>query len=144
MEKLAQEVIDAGDVPAAVDFAIELYRRINALSKDLSEIKSYLREVARSDVGDSGARTASIVGNLGTASVTFERDTVKVRRDMVLADIEENLSDETFARLFVTRVVVETSSDFLDKLPELSPAEKAVVDNFLEVVASTPKVYLPK
>lgn len=144
MEKLAQEVIEAGDVPAAVDYAIELYRRINALSKDLNEIKSYLREVAKSDVGSSGARTASIAGNLGTASVIFERDTVKTRRDMVLADIEENLPEETFARLFVTRVIVEPSSDFLDKLPDLSPAERAVVENFLEVTPSTPKVYLPK
>jgi len=144
MEKLAQEVIDAGDVPAAVDYAIELYRRINALSRDLNEIKGYLREVAKTDVGSSGSRTANIVGNLGTVSVIFERDTVKARRDMALADIEENLSEETFARLFVTRVIVEPSSDFLDKLSELSPAERAVVENFLEIVPSTPKVYLPK
>jgi hypothetical protein len=144
MEKLAKEVIEAGDVPAAVDYAIELYRRITALSKDLNEVKAYLREVAKSDLGDSGARTASVVGNLGTASVVFERDTVRAKREMNLADIEENLSDETFARLFVTRVLVEPTSDILDKLAELTPAERAVIENFLEVVPSTPKVYLPK
>lgn len=63
---------------------------------------------------------------------------------MNLADIEENLSAESFARLFVTRVVVEPASDFLEKLPDVAPPERAVLDNFLDVVPSTPKVYLPK
>lgn len=144
MEKLAKQIIAAQDVPAAVDFAIELNRRITASSKELDEIKRYLRDIAREDVGDTGQRTTEIIGNLGVASVVFERDTVRTKRDMVLANIEENLSEETFSRLFVTRVVVEPASDFLEKLQALSPAERAVVDNFLDVAPSTPKVYLPK
>lgn len=144
MEKTAKEVIAAGDVRAAVDFAIELHRRITALSRELDEAKRYLREIAKEEVGDSGLRTTEIIGHLGTASVVFEKDTVKTKRDMVLADIEENLSDETFARLFVTRVVVDPTPDFLDKLASLSPVERAVLDNFLDILPSTPKVYLPK
>jgi hypothetical protein len=144
MEKTAKEVIAAGDVRAAVDFAIELHRRIAAQGKELDEAKRYLRDIARDEVGDSGIRTTEIIGYLGVASVVFERDSIKTRRDMNLADIEENLSDEAFAKLFVTRVVVEPTQDFLDKLADLSPSEKAVIENFLDIQPSTPKVYLPK
>ena len=144
MEKTAKEVIAAGDVRAAVDFAIELHRRIAAQGKELDEAKRYLREIAKEEVGASGVRSTEIIGNLGVASVVFERDSIKARREMNLADIEENLSEETFARLFVTRVVVEPTQDLLDKLQGLSPAERAVLENFLEIQPSTPKVYLPK
>jgi hypothetical protein len=137
-------VIAAGDIPSTVDFAIELHRRIAAQGRELDEVKRYLREIAKESVGTSGARTSEIVGHLGTASVVFERDQVKSRKGMDLSDIEENLSAETFARLFVTKVVVDPAPDLLDKIAALSPAEKAVLENFLDVVPSTPKVYLPK
>lgn len=144
MEKTAKEVIATGDVRATVDFAIELHRRIASLGRELEEAKRYLREVAKEDVKLTGERSTEILGNLGTASVVFERDTVKTKRDMNLADIEENLSEETFARLFVTRVLVDPSSDFLDKMVDVTPAERAVIENFLDVTPATPKVYLPK
>jgi hypothetical protein len=144
MEKTAREVITAGNVPSTVDFAIELHRRIAAQGRELDEVKRYLREVAKESVGNSGARTSEILGNLGTASVVFERDQVKPRKGLDLSDIEENLSAETFAKLFVTRVVVDPALDLLDKLGDLSPPERAVVENFLDIVPSTPKVYLPK
>lgn len=143
MEKTASEVIASGDVRAVVDFAIELHRRIASQGKELDELKRHLREIARDEV-EEGARSSEIAGHLGVASVVFERDCVKPRKDLNLADIEENLTQETFARLFVTKVVVETSPDFLEKVSDLSPAERAVIDNFLEITPSTPKVYLPK
>jgi len=143
MEKTAREVIATGDVQAVVDFSIELHRRIDTQNKELDEAKRHLREVARAEL-EPGARTVEIVGNLGTASVVFERDAVKTKKGMNLADIEENLQPETFARLFVTRVVVDPVPDLLEKIEDVSPVERAVLDNFIDVTPSTPKVYLPK
>lgn len=144
MEKTAQEVIASGDLRAVIDFAVELHRRISAQSKELDAAKHHLREAARTEAASSRERAIELLGNLGTASVVFERDSVKLKKDMNLADIEENLSPETFAHLFVTKVVVEPAPDFLDKITDLSPVERAVLANFLDVVPSTPKVYLPK
>lgn len=143
MEKTAEEVITSGDLRAVVDFAVELHRRISAQNKELDVAKQHLREAARSEVAPR-ERTVELLGNLGTASVVFERDSIKFRKDMNLADIEENLSPETFAKLFVTKVLVEPSPDFLEKVDDLTEVEKAVLGNFLDIVPSTPKVYLPK
>jgi len=144
MEKTAREVIATGDIPSTVDFAIELHRRIAAQGRELDELKRHLRVIAKEKVGTTGARTSEIMGHLGTASVVFEKDQVKPRKGLDLSDIEENLSAETFARLFVTKVVVDPAPDLLDKIGDLTPAERAVVENFLDIVPSTPKVYLPK
>ena len=144
MNQTAKEVIASGDVKVVVDYAIALVMKITALNKDLDELKKYLREEARKRTASSGARIAEIEGHLGQASVVFEKAQVRSKKGMKLADIEENLSAETFAKLFVTTVQVEPATDFLDKLSEVTTVERSVIDNFLEVVPTTPKVYLPK
>lgn len=142
MLRTASEVIAQGDTKAVVDFAIEANRTVTATSRELNEAKAHLREEAKAQ-GD-GSWSVDIEGNLGTATVVFDKDAPKTKRGQDLKDIEPNLSDETFARLFTKEVVVKPVKDFVEKLDDLSAAEREVVARFIDVKPTTPKVYLPK
>jgi len=143
MLRTASEVIASGDTKAVVDFAIEANRTATATSRELNQAKGHLREEAKVQ-GDGSSWSVDIEGNLGTATVVFDKDAPKTKRGQDLKDIEPNLSDETFARLFTKEVVVKPVKDFVDKLDDLSAAEREVVSRFVEVKPTTPKVYLPK
>jgi len=125
---------------------------VTAGSRELNKVKAHLREDARETsglvLGDTvqnlEGTSIDIEGNLGTATVVFDKDAPKSRKGQALKDIEPNLSAETFAQLFTKEVVVKPVKDFVDRLAELTPAERAVIDRFLEVAPTTPKVYLPK
>jgi hypothetical protein len=142
MLKTASEVIALGDVRGVVDFAIEANREATAIGRELNTAKAHLRDEARVIMGRQ--RTVDLEGNLGTASVVFDGDTPRTRKGQVLKDIEPNLSDETFSRLFTKEVVVKPVKDFLGQLRSITAAERAVIDRFIEVRPQTPKVYLPK
>lgn len=155
MLKTANEVIAHGDVRAVVDFAVEVNREIAANTKELNTAKAHLRADARKSVcsfmgvalRDKAPQpdgSVDIEGNLGTATVVFDKDTPKIRKGQTLKDIEPNLPEETFASLFTREVVVRPVKDFVDRLGDLSAAEREVIDRFLEVKPTTPKVYLPK
>lgn len=123
-----------------VDFAIEASRRVTRTTRELNEAKHHLREVGR----NAGLQSVELEGNLGVASVVYERDQAKPIKGTDLKDIEENLSAETFAQLFVRKTVIQPARDFVARIGGLTPAELAVVNQFIEVKPTTPKVYLPK
>lgn len=141
MLRTASEVIASGDDGAVVDFAIEVGRQAAAALEELGVAKSYLRKVAAKS---QGSWRVEIPGNIGVATVVFDRDVPKPRKGKDLRDIEPNLSEETFARLFTKSVTVKPVEGFISRLDGLSPSEKAIVDRFIEVRPQTPKVYLPK
>ena len=61
-----------------------------------------------------------------------------------LKDLEVNLSAETFARLFTKTIAIQPASGFKEILARVSPAERAIVERFVEVKPSTPKVNIPR
>lgn len=144
MLKRASEVIASGDEAAVVDYAIEVNRRILAASGELEEAKGHLREVALGRVEDQETGSVEIEGNLGAATINFTPHTVRLLKGVDLRDIEVNLSDETFARLFTKEIVVQPVRDFREHLGTLTAAERAVVERFVEIKPSTPKVNLPR
>lgn len=143
MLKRAHEVIASGNERSIVDFAVEANRLIAQTTSELEQVKAHLRQraLARERTAEGAVE---IEGNLGVASVTFSRPDVRARRDHDLKDIEVNLSPEVFRRLFVKEVVVRPVGEIAQLMEQLSPADRAVLDQFVEVRDSTPKVYLTK
>lgn len=143
MLQTAQEVIASGDERAVVDYAVEVNREIARSQVELDEAKVFLRKLAeeRRGSGDS----VEIDGNLGAATVEFQaRPDVKLRKGRDLRDIEVNLSEEGFRRLFVKTIQVRALEDLPELLEGLSQADREMVDRFLEITPKTPKVYLTK
>lgn len=143
MLQTAQEVIASGDERAVVDYAVEVNREIARSQVELDEAKVFLRKLAeeRRGSGDS----VEIDGNLGAATVEFQtRPDVKLRKGRDLRDIEVNLSEEGFRRLFVKTIQVRPLEDLPELLEGLSQADRETVDRFLEITPKTPKVYLTK
>lgn len=142
MLKRAREVIASGDEKAIVDYAIEANRTVKKASAELDEAKGYLRKVA---LGRSGqAQVVELEGNLGVATVSLSGSEAKFRKGKDHKDIEVNLSADVFQRLFEKKVVILPVENFEEELEKLSPAEKAIVDRFVEVLPSTPKVHLTR
>lgn len=144
MLKKASEVIASGDEAAIVDYAIEVNRRVSAASGELEEAKSHLRELALGRVEDQESGSVEIEGNLGAATIVFTPHAVRPLKGADLRDAEVNLSAETFARLFTKEIVIQPVRDFQDRLGALTAAERAVVERFIEIRPSTPKVNLPR
>jgi hypothetical protein len=143
MLKKASEVIASGDLKQVVDFAIETYRTIDGSCEELEVCKGFLREEARKV---SGPKSSCVLleGNLGAAQVVFPKPLPRVRRGVDLLASEEGLPPGVFRTLFTKRVVIEFVEDFEEKFATLSSSERAVIDNLVEVVPSTPRVSLPK
>jgi hypothetical protein len=144
MLKNASEVIASGDLKQVVDFAIETDRTVKASLKELDAAKVYLREEATKVAAKTGDSKADLEGNLGVAQVVFPRPCPKVLKGVDLLAAEPGLPPEVFHTLFRKRVVVEFCDDFERKLASLTPAQKAVVSNLVEIAPSTPRVNLPK
>lgn len=142
MQKRASEVIASGDQRAIVDFALGLNRKVQAASGELEEAKAHLRKLGRAALGEE-AKSVSLAGNLGEASVAFPPDKVQTRSGMDLKDAEVNLTAEVFSRLFFKEIVIRPAKDFLAELASVSEADQARVRQFVEIVPTTPKVFLP-
>lgn len=144
MLQTAQEVIASGDERAVVDYAVEVNREISRAQVELDEAKVFLRKLAAERRGaDDDA--VEIDGNLGVATVAFPaRPDVKLRKGRDLRDIEVNLSEEGFRRLFVRTIQVRALEELPDLLEGLSKADRDAVDLFLEITPKTPKVNLTK
>lgn len=142
MLKRAREVIASGDERLVVDYAIEANRTVSRTSEELEEAKAFLRKVALGRVGK--LPSVELEGDLGVATISFSRSEAKPKKGADLRDIEVNLPPEVFARLFSKEVVVHPVRDFGDHLDRLTPSERAILDRFIEIRPSTPKVHLTK
>jgi hypothetical protein len=144
MIKSAKEIVAAGETVEVVDFAIETNRQINALQKELDLLKAFIREKGIAAAALSGENNALVEGHLGAAQVAMVKAAPKARKGTDLLASEGSLPAEVFATLFVKKTVVEFAPDFEEKLIALPKAQRAVVANLVEMVASTPRVNLPK
>lgn len=142
MLKRAREVIASGDERAIVDYAIEASRTVNRASGELEEAKAHLRKIALGRA--EGASSVELEGNLGVATVSFARSEAKTRKGKDLKDIEVNLASTVFSGLFSKEILVKPAGDFEDRFDLLGPADRAVVEQFIEIKPSTPKVHLTK
>jgi hypothetical protein len=143
--KPADEVLAQGDLEQVVDYAIDLSRRKVEIDRELEKAKVYLREEAKKQ--GKGSFEVELEGLTGTITVTFPGLMVRVRKGADLKDLEVNLPPEVFAELFkrtIEIVPAEAAEEFLEVLGRLSPAHRASVKHFIEVVERTPAVYLPK
>lgn len=144
MLKSAKEVVQAGETVAVVDMAIEFNREVNRLTKELDALKAFIREKGIAAAALTGENNALVEGTLGAAQVAMVKAAPKARKGTDLLASEASLPAEVFSALFVKKTVVEFAPDFEEKLNALPKAQKAVVENLVEVVASTPRVNLPK
>ena len=144
MIKSAKDVLAAGSVEAVVDAAIEANREVNRLTKELDALKAFIREQGIAAAALSGNNNALVEGTLGAAQVAMVKAAPKARKGADLLASEGSLPADVFASLFVKKVVVEFAPDFEEKLVGLPKAQRAVVENLVEMVASTPRVNLPK
>ena len=142
MLKRAREVIASGDERAIVDFAIEANRTISRATSELEEAKTFLRRAAQGRAG--GRAVVEIEGNLGVATVSFSRSEPKTKKGRDLKDVEVNLTAEVFAGLFSKTVLVQPAEGFEARLVQLAPADRAIIEQFVEIKPSTPKVHLTK
>ena len=146
MLKTAKDVLSSGSVVEVVDFAISVNREVNSLSKELEAVKPFLRGEGLKAQALSGENSAELAGTLGSATIVGVKPEPRAKKGMDLASLEASLPSEVFASLFVKKVVVSVTpaADFEVKLASLTTAQKAVLANFVEIVASTPRVNLPK
>ena len=144
MNKSAKEVVAAGETTAVVDMAVEMNRQITALTKELDALKAFIRERGIAAAALSGENNAQVEGTLGSAQVAMVKAAPKARKGADLLASEASLPADVFATLFVKKTVVEFAPDFEEKLVALPKAQRAVVENLVEMVASTPRVNLPK
>lgn len=143
MLKKASEIIALGDDRAVVDFAIEANRELSTIGGELEKAKGHLRKVALGRTTE-GADQVEIEGGLGVATVVLGGSNVKPRKGQDLRDIEANLSEETFRRLFTKKVTVSPLRDYAIVVASVTGPERETLDRFIEVTPSTPKVFLPR
>jgi hypothetical protein len=142
MLKRAQEVIASGDEKQVVDYAIEANRQVTSASAELDKAKAFLRSAALRRA--EGAFSVELEGHLGVATVSFARSEVKIRKNRDLRDLEVNLPAEVFSALFAKEILIRPVEDFADRLADLHPSQRVILDRFIEVRPSTPKVHLTK
>jgi len=144
MLKSAKDVVASGETASVVDFAIEADRTIKQLTKELEVVKAALRAKGIAEAALTGENSVEIEGNLGKAQIVMVRPAPKAKKGVDLLASEAGLPSEVFASLFVKKTVVDFADDFETKLAALPSAQKAVISNLVEIVASTPRVNLPK
>ena len=144
MLKSAQEVVASGNVGEAVDFAIEANRQIASLTKELEALKVFLRSQGLSAAALTGKNSASLEGTLGTAEIVCVKAVPKAKKGVDLLACEAGIAPEIFSALFVKKTVVDFADDYETKFAALPTAAKTVIGNLVTMVASTPRVNLPK
>lgn len=140
MVKSAKSVIENGNIVEVVDLAVEANRTIAALTKELDAVKTFLREQGITALATGDKNNVTFDGTLGTAQVVAVKPAPKARKGADLLAAEASLPAEVFAALFTKKVVVEIADDYEAKVATLTTAQKAVLSNLVEVVASTPRV----
>jgi hypothetical protein len=145
MLKKAQEVIASGDVPAVVDFGIELDRTTKADTAQLNEIKEFLRGFGATEAADRKTeKTVEILGNLGTVSITYPAQSPKLRSGVDLVASEAGIPKHVFELLFHKRTVVDFKSGFVENLKKLDSKERGMILDLIELEDTTPRIFWPK
>lgn len=152
MIKSARDLIASGDVEGVVDFAIETYRSILSEGEELDEAKKYIRGLAithfvlvsQNPRIEKKSKTVQIPGRLGNATVTFPDPSPQARRGVDLLACAGGLPKDLFEKLFVKVTSVTFAPDFKEKLGTLTARERAIIENLVEIVTSTPRVNLPR
>jgi len=142
MFKSAKDVVAAGNTVEVVDVAVEINKEIARLTKELDALKVALREQGVGEVARTGLNNITLNGTVGTAQVVMVKAAPKTKKGVDLLAAEGNLPSDVFANLFTKRVVVDIADDFEVKVAGLTTAQKAVVNNLVEMVAQTPRVTL--
>lgn len=142
MHKSAKDLVASGDEKVVVDFAIETFRALNKAKEELEVCKTFLRKFA--STAAPGAVSTYVEGRLGKALVIFPKPTLAVKRGVDLLAVEPNLPPEVFNTFFKKRVSVDLAEDFVERLQELPSRQRAIIQNLVEAVPSTPRVSLPK
>jgi hypothetical protein len=145
MLKTAQEVISSGNVPAIVDFGIELDRTIKAETQELEEIKKFIREIGGTSLADRRTeKTVQIDGNLGPVTVTYPADAPKLKPGVDLLASEQGIPEDVWKLLFRKRVVVDLAEGFMEKLGRLAEEDREMITDLIDIQRSTPRVLWPK
>ncbi len=140
MNKSAKEIVAAGNTVEVVDMAVEYNREIARLTKEMDVIKTFLREQGIAKVAATGDNNVTFTGTVGTAQVACVKSAPKAKKGVDLLASESNLPAEVWGALFTKRVVVDIADDFEAKLASLTTAQKAVVNNLIEMVDQTARV----
>ncbi len=140
--RTASDVISCGSLADAVDYAISVSRELEDAERELGTIKRYLRDEGLKLAAQQGDRTTTLRGSLGTAQIVFTKPSPKVRRGADLLEAEKNLPPEVFQRLFSKRVSVEILTGFEEKTHSLTLAQRAVLQKFIRIAPSTPRLVL--
>lgn len=142
MNKTAKEIVAANNTTEMVDVAVEMNRQIAALTKELDVLKAAIREKGLVEVAKSGDNNVTLTGTVGTAQVVAVKAAAKAKKGVDLLATEGNLPADVWGSLFTKVVKVEIADDFEEKVAGLTTAQKAVVNNLVEMVAQTPRVTL--
>lgn len=140
MFKTAKEVLALNDTVQTVDLAVELNREVARLSKELDTLKAALRDQGVAAIAQTGNNNVTLAGTVGEAQVVAVKAAPKARKGIDLLSTEGNLPAEVWNSLFVKVTKVEIAPDFEVKVAGLTTAQKAVVNDLVEVVAQTPRV----
>lgn len=146
MIRSAKDILASGDVTSIVDFAIEANRVVRSTDEELDAVKAHLRVLAE-DRKKSEPSTTSVKfeGHLGIAHVVMPvKPIFRARKGMRLGDLKKVLPAEMYASLFAEKVVVDVADDYEENFSALSPAQRLVVEKFVEKVPQTPRVNLPE
>jgi hypothetical protein len=143
-QKSASEVIASNITGEVVDFAIECNREVARLTKELDALKASIRATGIAQAALSGQNSVDLPGEFGVAQVVLVKAAPKAKKGVDLLASEPSLPAEVWGALFTKKVVVEIADDFEARVASLPAAQKAVVQNLVEVVAGTPRVNLPK
>lgn len=144
MFKSAKDVVAAGNTVAVVDLAVEMNRQIQQLTKELDTLKAALREKGLAEVAATEGNHINLEGTLGTAQVVMVKPAPKAKKGVDLLSTEGNLPAEVWSSLFTKVTKVEIADDFEAKVAGLTTAQKAVVNNLVEMVQQTPRVNISK
>jgi hypothetical protein len=145
MLKSAKDVLASGDVGDIVDFAIEANRTVMSATKELGSVKAHLRGLAESQKLEApGTTSVKFEGHLGVAQVVLGKPGFRARKGMKLGDLERVLPVDLYESLFVEEVLVTLSEDYAENFSQLDPAQRLVVENYVEFAPPTPRVNLPE
>jgi hypothetical protein len=145
MLKSAKDVLASGDVGDIVDFAIEANRTVTSATKELASVKAHLRGLAE-EARRASPETSSIKyeGHLGVAQIVLGKPSYRVRKGMDLTDLRKVLPADVYDQLFVEQVVAQLSIYYAENASFLDPAQRTVVENYVEFAPPTPRVNLPE
>lgn len=140
MNKSAKSVIESGNMVEVVDLAVEANRTIAQLTKELDALKAHLRDQGITALAAGTNNNVTFDGTIGVAQVVAVKPAPKAKKGVDLLATEGNLPADVWGQLFKKVTKVEISDDFESIVATLTPAQKAVVNGLVEVVASTPRV----